>query len=150
MSTEQAYAPPDSGAGPSGPRAGFGHRLGAALIDGLLLGLVSILLAYALEDSPGLYAAVSTLVGVAYYVALEGGRRGQTLGKRALNIRVIALRDGRPIGYARALVRYIGRIFSTIPLFLGYFWMLWDSEKQTWHDKLASAVVVPTDAYPVD
>jgi uncharacterized RDD family membrane protein YckC len=27
---------------------------------------------------------------------------------------------------------------------LGYLWMLWDSEKQTWHDKAANAVVVPS------
>jgi hypothetical protein len=27
--------------------------------------------------------------------------------------------------------------------------MLWDKEKQTWHDKLANDVVVPVDAYPV-
>ena len=150
MSTEQAYTAPSTTSGPSGPRAGFGRRLGATLVDGLLLGLVSIALAYALADNSGVYTAVSTLVGVVYYVALEGGARGQTLGKRALNIRVITLSDGRPIGYGRALVRYIGRIFSTIPLLLGYFWMLWDSEKQTWHDKLASSIVVPTDAYPVD
>jgi len=27
--------------------------------------------------------------------------------------------------------------------------MLWDKEKQTWQDKAAGSVVVPTDAYPV-
>ena len=35
-----------------------------------------------------------------------------------------------------------GGIVSAIPLFLGYFWMLWDKEKQCWHDKIASDVVV--------
>jgi uncharacterized RDD family membrane protein YckC len=34
-------------------------------------------------------------------------------------------------------------------LYLGYFWMLWDREAQTWHDKLASTVVVPISAYPL-
>ena len=34
--------------------------------------------------------------------------------------------------------------------YLGYFWMLWDGEKQTWHDKLATTVVVPVAYYPVD
>ncbi len=29
---------------------------------------------------------------------------------------------------------------------IGYLWMLWDREKQTWHDKVASAYVVPADA----
>ncbi len=49
----------------------------------------------------------------------------------------------------RAGLRYVGRIASTIPCLLGYFWMLWDSEKQTWHDKIATTVVVATSAYPV-
>jgi uncharacterized RDD family membrane protein YckC len=52
-------------------------------------------------------------------------------------------------GYGRALLRYIGRIVSTIPCLLGYFWMLWDGEKQTWHDKFAGSVVVPVSDYPV-
>ena len=47
------------------------------------------------------------------------------------------------------MIRYFGRIISTIPLFLGYFWMLWDREKQCWQDKIAGSVVVPVDAYPV-
>jgi len=34
-------------------------------------------------------------------------------------------------------------------IFLGFFWMLWDKEKQCWHDKLASDVVVPVSAYPL-
>jgi len=33
--------------------------------------------------------------------------------------------------------------------FLGFFWVLWDTEKQCWDDKLASDVVGPVSAYPV-
>jgi uncharacterized RDD family membrane protein YckC len=32
---------------------------------------------------------------------------------------------------------------------IGYLWMLYDPEKQTWHDKVAGTFVVPTSAYPV-
>jgi uncharacterized RDD family membrane protein YckC len=39
------------------------------------------------------------------------------------------------------------KIVSGIPFDLGYFWMLWDKEKQTWHDKVANDVVVPANAY---
>jgi len=28
-------------------------------------------------------------------------------------------------------------------LLIGYLWMLWDDEKQTWHDKVVGSVVVP-------
>ena len=84
-----------------------------------------------------------------YFTYFEGGPTGQTLGKRALGIRVIDFKGGGPIGYARGLVRYIARFLSAIVFFLGYFWMLWDPEKQTWQDKIAGTVVVPVDAYPV-
>ena len=66
-----------------------------------------------------------------------------------MNIRVIDFNGGGPIGPARALIRYVGRILSAIPCLSGYFWMLWDPEKQTWHDKFAASVVVPTADYPV-
>lgn len=62
----------------------------------------------------------------------------------ALSIEVVDLRDGtgRPIGYGRAFIRWLGSIVSVIPLFPRYFWMLWDSEKQTWQDELAGSAVV--------
>ena len=130
----------------SGPRASFGRRLGAVLIDGIMLGVVFAILLVALK---GVGYALAILVGIAYFVYFEGGPTGQTLGKKAMGIRVIDFQTGGPIGYGRAFIRYIGRIASEIPIFLGYFWMLWDSEKQTWHDKIATTVVVPTSAYPV-
>jgi uncharacterized RDD family membrane protein YckC len=62
---------------------------------------------------------------------------------------VVSFETGGPIGYANAFIRFIGRYVSTIVLFLGYFWMLWDKEKQCWHDKFAGDVVVPVSAYPI-
>jgi uncharacterized RDD family membrane protein YckC len=32
--------------------------------------------------------------------------------------------------------------FSIIVLFLGFLWMIWDQEKQTWHDKIAGTIVI--------
>ena len=54
------------------------------------------------------------------------------------------------IGYGRAFIRWIAGYLSAIVFFLGFFWMLWDKEKQCWHDKLASDVVVPVSAYPLN
>ena len=131
----------------SGPRAGFGSRLGAYIIDILILMIPTIIVFVATDQAVA--NIVSTLLGIVYFTAFEGSATGQTLGKRALGIRVIDFRAGGRLGYGRALVRYIARIVSSIPLFLGYFWMLWDKENQTWHDKIANSVVVPVDAYPV-
>jgi uncharacterized RDD family membrane protein YckC len=132
-------------AAPSGPRASFGERLIAALIDGIVVGLATGIL--------GRIGILGSLVGFVasygYYVYLEGSPSGQTVGKRAMSIRVVGMQTGQTIGYAGAFIRVIGKIVSSIACLIGYFWMLWDPEKQTWHDKFANSVVVPVSSYPV-
>ena len=39
-------------------------------------------------------------------------------------------------------VRTIGQAIGVIPSGLGYWWALWDSQKQAWHDKLAGTHVM--------
>jgi uncharacterized RDD family membrane protein YckC len=138
---------PAAGGGPSGPRAGFWRRFAAAFLDGLILGVIGFIGGVILGSDNAANVA-GLLLGIAYYTYLEGST-GQTLGKKALGIRVIDLKGGGSIGYGRAFIRYIGRFVSGIVLLLGYLWMLWDKEKQTWHDKFANSVVVPESAYPV-
>ena len=134
-------------AAPSGPRASFFQRLGAALIDAILVGIVVTLLEAVLGRGLGGLFAIA--LGIGYYGYLEGSASGQTIGKRALGIRVYDFRAGGAIGTSRGILRYFARILSSIPCLLGYFWMLWDGEKQTWHDKIAGSVVVPVSSYPV-
>jgi uncharacterized RDD family membrane protein YckC len=148
MSSEWSNPTPASGGGgPTGPRAGFGERFGAFLIDFVILLVVGFILRAIFGFAAG--QGLGILVGLAYYGYFEGSPSGQTPGKRVLNIRVIDYQTGGQLGVGRALLRYVGRIVSFIPCLLGYFWMLWDKEKQTWHDKIANSVVVPTSAYPV-
>ncbi len=128
---------------PSGARSGFWRRFVASLVDGIILGVAYGILRAFMSDNAA--SAVNLLLGIAYYTYLEGSS-GQTLGKQALGIRVVDIAGGGPIGFGRAFIRYIGRIVSALPLLLGYFWMLWDKEKQTWHDKFASSVVVRESA----
>ena len=121
-------------------RASFGKRFLAALLDGIIVGVIGTILGKLLGGGSGAQA-VTTALGLAYYIYLEGGQ-GATLGKKALGLKVISTSGTSPIGYGSAAVRYVGRIVSAIPLGLGYFWMLWDKDKQTWHDKIASTYVV--------
>ena len=142
-SAPQAPPGPPPG-GPSGPRANFGQRLAAYLIDGIALGVVLVVLYYI---STVLYL-IGFLGVIAYWVVLIGGERGQTVGMMALNIRVVDTNTGGPIGYGRAFLRLLMMWIGSIPIYLGWFWMLWDPQKQTWHDKVANTFVVPADAYP--
>jgi uncharacterized RDD family membrane protein YckC len=129
------------------PRAAFGQRFVAYVIDVVLLNIVGVLF---LRGSGVQRFAVGAAVFIAYFVLCEGTRAGQTVGKRVAGIRVVDFEAGTPIDPARAFVRTLGRFASGLLLFLGYFWMLWDRDRQTWHDKIASTTVVPADDFPVE
>jgi len=138
-----SYTPPQ---GASGPRANFGQRLVAVIIDTVIIGVVAAI-AFAISDVLGYI--VYLVLALGYYGYFEGSPSGQTVGKKALSIRVVDFNTGGPIGFGRGFLRWIGKLVSGIPCYLGYLWMLWDKEKQTWHDKIATSVVVPESAYPV-
>jgi uncharacterized RDD family membrane protein YckC len=158
MSQQQQWqsapqAPPGSyTSGASGPRAGFWIRFGAFLLDYLIYGIPAVIVffvAAAISDTLGTVAYILLIIGYfAYFTYFEGGPTGATPGKRICGIRVYDFRGGPgPIGYGRGFIRQIMKQVSAIPIYLGYFWMLWDREKQTWHDKVAGDVVVPRDQY---
>lgn len=131
----------------------FGRRWGAAILDGLLMrgiGFITTLAtgAHATPPNPSPEqigaalgaAAGQIVVAVLYYVGMTAWR-GQTLGKMALGIRVVGP-DGDVPGFGRAFLREtIGKFLSTIVCLVGYLSMLWDSEQQTWHDKIAGTHV---------
>ena len=132
---------------PSGPRAGIGLRFVALIIDIVVVAVVQFLLTLVLGDALGQLLGV--VVGLGYYVYFEGQPAGQTIGKKAMNIRVIDFETGGPIDTSRALIRTLVRIASGLVCLVGYIWAFFNKEKQTWHDLAARTVVVPTSAYPV-
>jgi uncharacterized RDD family membrane protein YckC len=140
---------------PSGPRAGFWVRLEALLIDLVLLAAVTstfmgigpVSVSSWVRD---IVEPRALLLLLAYFSFFEGSASGQTVGKKLLNIRVVDLGNAESIGFIRAAVRNVVAYFVSVIFLLGYLWMLWDKERQTWHDKVASSIVVPTDAFPVD
>ena len=90
--------------------------------------------------------ALIFIVGILYRVLLEGGARGQTVGKMAMKIAVKDANNGGSIGYGRAFVRWL--VASVLwfafylPGIIDLLFPLWDAKKQTIHDKAASSVVV--------
>lgn len=150
--------------------AGFWRRLGAFVLDCLILvipgnalsSFVRLFLAkepgtcekadgtlYACDvltsDSEGihgLFLLTLLLFIVIFYFGHLEGRRGGTPGKRIAKLKVVDATTGAPIGMGRAIGRWIMRFASAIPLWLGYFWMLWDDDSQTWHDKVVRSRVV--------
>ena len=85
-------------------------------------------------------------IGIAYRTVLEGGARGQTLGKMVMKIAVKDAETGGPIGYGRAFARWLVAsilwIAFYLPGILDVLFPLWDSKKQTLHDKAVRSVVL--------
>jgi uncharacterized RDD family membrane protein YckC len=56
-------------------------------------------------------------------------------------LRVVRI-DGKPLEFAESLVRGLTGIVSLAVVGLGFFWMLRDPDRQTWHDRVAGTYVV--------
>jgi uncharacterized RDD family membrane protein YckC len=135
-------------AGPSGPRAEFLPRLAGLLIDSIIVGTVNRVGDALTTATVGFVLAVFVQLAYAVYFISSGS--GQTPGMRIMGIRAIDAATGGRVEPGQALVRWLMSIVSSFAFLLGYFWMLWDPEKQTWQDKVARTYVVPTTYFPVD
>jgi uncharacterized RDD family membrane protein YckC len=137
--------------------ASWGSRVGAYLLDGLILAIpyaVGITLAVIGDASEndgllivgGFLIAASFIAPFIYFAVMNGGERGQTYGKRAIGIRVRREDGHSSLGVGRGLARYaitfVFAFFFYIPMLLDYLWPLWDDRNQALHDKVAGSVVV--------
>jgi uncharacterized RDD family membrane protein YckC len=142
--------------------ASWGQRVGASLIDGLLaysLLLPATIYAFStatrVYDSFGNTVSVNTgagnvalLIGYAWLLVVQianrwtrQGRTGQSLGKRAVGIRLVNEATLQPIGAGNAFLRDVVHIADGF-FYIGYLWPLWDAKKQTFADKAMRSLVL--------
>jgi uncharacterized RDD family membrane protein YckC len=122
-----------------GTLASPGKRFGAFFLDAAAPFVALLLIA-------GIAAALGTIAWLfvlGYFVwALFLFSRGTTPGKNMLRLTVIG-ENGQPASFWRMLLReWPGRFLSGLFFGLGYLWILFDRDRQAWHDKLASTFVV--------
>lgn len=137
---------------PSLPLAGLAVRWLALIIDNLIIMVVGFLIGLLFSflgagrgsnEFQALYGCsfcLTSLISAAYFVVCWTSL-GAGLGGRLLGLRIVQ-RDGLPIGFGKAIIRFLGSIVSSLVISLGYLWAAFDPEKQTWHDKIASTYVV--------
>jgi len=113
------------------PRAGFGIRMGALLLDIILIGIVT----QQLHDHDVF------LVLLAAYGAVMWKLKGSTIGGIICGLQVVRV-DGRPIDWPTAIVRALSCFLSLAVVFLGFIWIAIDHDRQGWHDKIAGTAVV--------
>jgi uncharacterized RDD family membrane protein YckC len=159
------FPPPGSFAPPGGPYAQWGTRFGGYLIDFVIFLVVQLALGALLHKSNTLvlrmrmtsngvvhhnrFSLLAVLITAVLYVIYStifcGGRRGQTVGMMAVGVRAVRADTLDVLGYGKAFGRAVlEQIFRpTVILWLldGLF-PLWDSRRQTLHDKAAGTVVI--------
>ncbi len=138
-SAEEAPAASPKAAGDlsSFPRATFLHRLGALLLDFLLVTAITLPFSH-------VHPGRSFVLLLIYRVALWSWK-GTTVGGIICRLRVARM-DGKPLAFTDGLVRGLASILSAAAAGLGWLWVLWDAERQAWHDKIAGTVVVRVPA----
>ncbi len=140
--------------------------MGAAILDGGIVFVLSSLLLLALGDRP-LWAfghhhlstgqhvvrfAIGVAAALVYYSPLMWLTNGQTIGKKVLGIRVVRT-DGAPMTLGRAIWREgvvkvglfgalslapaVGGTIGVLVGLLDDLWPLWDRENRALHDMLA-------------
>ena len=110
----------------------FGVGIIAAAISGILGG----------DTASTQYQGLSLLFQAVYFTYFwSAAGKGQTLGSRALNIRVVKT-DGAYLDYGGAFLRFIGFVISCAAFLLGVIWAAFDAQTQGWHDKIAGTYVV--------
>lgn len=137
--------------------AGFWRRLGATLIDTLLLLSISFVLLY-LAYGSNYFASAHERQGLFNYYGVTDFLINQVLpliaavylwvrfrgtpGKRLLDCQVVDADSGEALSVKQAVLRYFAYLVSILPLCLGFLWIAWDKRKQGFHDKIARSVVL--------
>lgn len=123
-------------------KVGFWIRVGAYLIDAVILIIVDLIVGLIFRNSQALVSLIELVVSLGYFVyfwSAAGG--GQTVGMRALKIKVVKT-NGSQLDYVGAVIRYVGLVISFLVIFIGVIWVAFDPNKQGWHDKIAGTYVV--------
>ncbi|HET7536147.1 MAG TPA: RDD family protein, partial [Candidatus Didemnitutus sp.] len=118
------------------PRAGFWIRIAAALIDAVLIGMIF-----------GVMNAIWHGFGRAFpmwyalYCVIMWATKGTTVGGIICGLKIVRI-DDRPVDWSVAIVRALGGFLSLCIAGLGFIWVAFDNDKQSWHDKIAGTTIV--------
>ena len=146
------YAESDTATGEQAALSGWWRRVGAALVDGLVVGIPLMVLFALLLGGVGeggfvaglIVSLAVSLIYAPLLMARGGERNGQTYGKQATGIRV-AREDGQPMDFGKGFMRDgIGKgLLGLVPLyfFVDSLFPLGDGRNQAIHDKLGSTTV---------
>lgn len=129
-----------------GQNAGFWIRLGALLLDGLIVGIPGSLIANMIVDGQRAVENMNSFFMLLYQVIVPAVWMGFTIGKRICGIRVQKL-DGSFPGIGTMLMRYVvsGLVYAItlgIGVIVSAFMVGLREDKRAIHDFIAGTEVV--------
>jgi uncharacterized RDD family membrane protein YckC len=156
--------------------AGFVSRFIAFILDIALINIVLLLISWFVSISLALLHYISTLgfnfdtipyiqavidfllnpffialfvVGIIFlYFTFFVVFSGHTPGKAFMGLRVVT-KSGKKLSFLRSVLRFIAYIPTILSLGIGFFWIIFDDQRQAWHDTLSNTLVIYTwDARP--
>ena len=130
--------------------ADFFPRLIAIVIDGFILAFINkvfsalIPLVFGALNYPPLETALIIVINIflpTLYQIFFLMEFGQTLGKKAMKIKVVYQTSNDPLRFGTVVLREpIGKLISSLFFFLGYIVVLFG--KRAWHDNIADTKVI--------
>ncbi|QJQ94524.1 MULTISPECIES: RDD family protein [Halomonadaceae] len=127
--------------------AGLLRRLAAMLYDLLLIvavwmmiGFVGVALNHGEANETPLFHSLLFIVTFAFF-AFFWMRAGMTLGMQAWRLRV-QTPEGTSLTLTQCLVRFLVAGVSLAAFGLGYWWVLFDSQRRSWSDIASGTQVV--------
>lgn len=119
--------------------ATFWERLMAYNIDFTILILFFIPIRFIVEENRLFYVICAVIVLI-YHVLLESSSKKGTLGKVYFQLKVTNL-DGSQLSISKTTLRFLLKIVSAIPAFLGYTMIGFSSRNQAFHDYILGTIV---------
>ncbi|MBK3580239.1 RDD family protein [Streptomyces sp. MBT65] len=135
---------PQQGYGATPPYANWGQRFLGTLVDGLIFLVPYILIIVGRGNGALTAVGFVLLLGLAIWQLIQEGKTGQTVGKKALGIRLVRENTGQPLGIGMAFLRRLAHFVDSIACYLGWLWPAWDAKRQTFADKICGSIVIRT------
>jgi oligopeptide/dipeptide ABC transporter ATP-binding protein len=137
----------------SGPDlAAYGARLGAYVVDAVIVGVVPAAVLVIGANLGGGTGQAATIAGVVLAAVISLGyfpyfwtRNGQTPGMRMQHLQIVRELRSDPLTWGTSIKRYIVFVFGAAALFIGWLWVFVDPRRKAWHDLAAGTIVIRVD-----
>jgi RDD family len=135
-----------------GQLADWAPRAGGFVIDWLIIFVPSLVLDILTSaTNSDFFEVLAYIWGIGMWVwfSVQVGTTGSSPGMRTVGLKCVSKATGQNIGTGTAILRWVLHIVDSIICFIGWFWPLWDSQRQTLSDKIVGSLVyrVPPEGF---